>query len=52
MDSNNKNKKVREWMRYSNMAFEMLAIIALFTFIGYQIDKRFGTNKPWLTFVF
>lgn len=38
-------------MRYSNIAFEMLGVIALFTFIGYQLDKWVGTNKPWFTVV-
>ena len=39
-------------MRYSSMAFEMLAVIGLFTLAGYKLDQHFGTKVPYYTIVF
>jgi len=37
---NQKNKnKFDAFIRYSSLAFEMMAIIALGTFLGYKIDQ-------------
>jgi hypothetical protein len=35
---NNKKKGVDDFIRYSNLGFEMVAIIAIGTFAGYKID--------------
>ena len=34
------------FIRYSSMAFEMLAIIGLFTFIGWKLDKWLENSIP------
>jgi F0F1-type ATP synthase assembly protein I len=39
-------------MRYSSMAFEMLAVIGLFTLAGYKLDEHFTTPMPYYTIVF
>ncbi|MGM0619511.1 MAG: AtpZ/AtpI family protein [Bacteroidota bacterium] len=39
-NQNQKNKnKFDAFIRYSNLAFEMMAMIALGTFLGYKIDQ-------------
>jgi F0F1-type ATP synthase assembly protein I len=44
------NKKdVNNFAKYSGMAFQMLVTIGLFTFIGYQIDKRYKRDQPLFT---
>jgi hypothetical protein len=35
----NKKKKVDNFIRYSGLGFEMMAIIGGFTFLGYKIDQ-------------
>ena len=44
--SNNKQpeKDVKNWLTYSGMAFEFFGIIAVFTGIGYYLDKKFDTD--------
>jgi len=36
---NNPKKKFDNFIRYSSLGFEMMAIIAIFTFAGYKIDQ-------------
>lgn len=38
---NNKNykNKIDDFIRYSSLGFEMMAIIGVFTFVGYKIDQ-------------
>lgn len=38
LQKNNK-KKFDNFIRYSGLGFEMMAIIAIFTFAGYKIDQ-------------
>jgi F0F1-type ATP synthase assembly protein I len=45
------NKDVRNWLSYSGMAFELFAIIGIFTALGYFLDKRLNTN-PILLIIF
>lgn len=35
----NRKKRFDNFIRYSSLGFEMMAIIALFTFAGYKIDQ-------------
>jgi F0F1-type ATP synthase assembly protein I len=44
-DGNNKGKETNNFARYSGIAFQMLATIGLFTFIGYKIDEYKGSEK-------
>jgi len=34
---------------YSGLGFQMIAIIGVFTFIGYKIDERMNNEKPIFT---
>ena len=36
---NNPKKKYDDFVRYSSLGFEMMAIIGGFTFLGYKIDQ-------------
>lgn len=38
-------KQVNNFAKYTGMAFQMLATIGLFTFIGYKIDENQGQNR-------
>lgn len=43
-------KKVNSFLRYSSLGFEMMAIIAGFTFLGYKIDQWMGNTFKAFTF--
>jgi len=47
---NNPKKKFDNFIRYSSLGFEMMAIIAVFTFAGYKIDQ--WMNNDFKTFTF
>lgn len=36
---NKPKKKIDNFIRFSSLGFEMMAIIAIFTFLGYKIDQ-------------
>ncbi len=38
-------KQANNFAKYTGMAFQMLATIGLFTFIGYKIDEHQGEDK-------
>ncbi len=38
-------KQANNFAKYTGIAFQMLATISLFTFIGYKIDEDQGQNK-------
>lgn len=35
--------------RYAGLAFQMLAIIGVCTWLGTWLDRRLGLTTPWLT---
>ena len=43
-------KKANSFIRYSNLAFEMMAIIGGFTFLGYKIDQWMQNEFKAFTF--
>jgi len=47
-----KKKPANIALKYSGMAFEMLAIIAVFTFIGKWIDDKYQLDPPIATVIF
>ncbi|NQU86136.1 MAG: AtpZ/AtpI family protein [Mariniphaga sp.] len=49
--SNNKRKKSNDFIRYSSLGFEMMAIIAFGTFGGYKIDQWLNNDFYWFTFI-
>ena len=51
MNPQNPNrKKFDNFIRYSGLGFEMMAIIAIFTFLGYKIDQWMGNEFKGFTF--
>lgn len=46
---NQKNKQPNEFLRYSGMATQMIAIILASVFGGIKADEYFGNEKPILT---
>ncbi len=46
----NKNK-YDSFIRYSSLAFEMMAMIALGTFLGYKADQWLNTDFKWFTLI-
>lgn len=48
---NQKSKnKIDAFIRYSSLAFEMMAMIALGTFLGYKIDQWMDNEFKGFTF--
>ncbi|HNX54277.1 MAG TPA: AtpZ/AtpI family protein [Prolixibacteraceae bacterium] len=54
MDSNLKEpkKKFDDFIRYSNLAFEMVAIMGIGTWVGWLIDNWVETKFPIFLIVF
>jgi len=49
-DRYRKNKnKVDSFIRYSSLAFEMMGMIGIGTFLGYKIDQAMDNNFKWFT---
>lgn len=46
LENSPKGNKARNFAKYSGIAFQMLATIGVFAFIGYQIDQRRAGKKP------
>jgi F0F1-type ATP synthase assembly protein I len=49
MTNLNDKKQPQNFAKYTGIAFQMLAIIGLFIFIGYQIDQSQARSKPIFT---
>ena len=47
--SDNTGNRVRNYAKYSGMAFQMGIIILIGTFIGKKLDAYFQTERPYLT---
>ena len=42
-------QEARSYAKYTGIIFQMIAIIAVFAFIGYELDKKLKTQTPWIT---
>lgn len=53
LEKNQEPKKrkplLANYARYSGIVFQMLAIIGLFTYLGYKVDQKIKLEKPWVT---
>lgn len=49
---NNNRKDATNFARYSGIAFQMLAIIGIMTFIGYKIDENRESKQQIFTAIF
>jgi intracellular septation protein A len=53
LQNQNKNKKKFDnFIRYSSLGFEMMAIIGLFTFLGYKTDQWLNNEFKGFTLAF
>lgn len=46
-----KNKNSKAYLKYSGMAFQMMAVMLVAAYGGQWLDDRFGTKQPWYTLV-
>ena len=54
MDENEQNdnetgKQAKSYAKYSAIIFQMIAIIAVFAFIGHWLDGKFNNSTPIIT---
>lgn len=47
-----KRKPIRDLVRYSGLAFEMMAAIGVATFVGYHLDKVLKFSFPLFIIIF
>ena len=50
--SNKAAKTLKSYARYAGIGFQMIAVIGLFTFIGYKLDEQREAELPLLTALF
>lgn len=46
---NGKKPPLNDYVKYTAIAFQMVAIIALGTWVGYWLDQKYETETPWFT---
>ncbi|TAE39758.1 MAG: AtpZ/AtpI family protein [Sphingobacteriales bacterium] len=52
METQNKqpnNNKIKSYVQYSGLVFQMMGIIGLFTFAGYKLDQNQASKTPIYT---
>lgn len=47
--SDNDNKKISKFARFSSVGIQMGVIIALFTWLGTYLDAKYKTTTAWWT---
>lgn len=52
MQENNKKSGISKFARFSGLGIQMGAIIAVFTWLGTYLDKKFASKTPWWTIGF
>lgn len=45
-------QQLNSYVKYSGIAFQMMAIIGIFIFAGYKIDQYYAHDKLWVTAIF
>jgi|SaaInl1SG_22_DNA_1037389.scaffolds.fasta_scaffold00992_6 ATP synthase protein I len=45
-------KPPKAYLKYSGIAFQMIAIIGFGTFFGAHLDKKYATETPFYTLIF
>jgi len=48
-EDNGAGKPANNYMKFTGMAFQMVAIIGVFSFAGYKIDESAGHQTKWVT---
>jgi ATP synthase protein I len=47
--NHDKTKNTRAYLRYSGLAFQLIATILVFVYLGRWIDQSMGNSTPWFT---
>jgi F0F1-type ATP synthase assembly protein I len=47
----NTKKSASAFMRYSGMAFQMIAVLLVAAYAGQWLDNHFQNRQPWFTLV-
>lgn len=42
-------KQLNTYVKYSALGFQMVAVIGVFAFIGYKIDRSYAHTTAWVT---
>lgn len=50
-DTPQNDKPINAYAKFSGVAFQMIAIIGLFAFVGYKIDVSANHETKWVTAV-
>lgn len=50
-DGDSGSRPVNNYIKFSGIAFQMVAIIGVMTFIGYKIDESAKHSTQWVTAV-
>jgi F0F1-type ATP synthase assembly protein I len=50
-DGDSSAKQVNNYIKFSGIAFQMVAIIGVTTFVGYKIDEYAKHSTQWVTAV-
>jgi F0F1-type ATP synthase assembly protein I len=48
-NNNDAADAAKTYAKYTGIVFQMIAIIGLFAFIGYEVDKWLKHDTPWVT---
>jgi hypothetical protein len=48
-DNGGPAKGANTYLKFTGLGFQMIAIIGLFTFVGYRIDKSAHHTTQWVT---
>ncbi|MBB6609796.1 AtpZ/AtpI family protein [Pontibacter sp. Tf4] len=48
-DDKDKDGGVKPYLRYSGLAFQMIAVMVLAAWGGMKLDEHFATQNPWFT---
>ncbi|ASU32855.1 AtpZ/AtpI family protein [Mucilaginibacter xinganensis] len=48
-DEQNGNKGMSNYAKFTGIAFQMIAIIGVFTYAGYRLDESAQHTTKWLT---
>lgn len=49
---NDKKQPFNKYIKYTNIGFQMLAVIGLGVWLGQHLDGKYQTDKPWYTMLF
>lgn len=51
-DKGSRTKNTRAYLRYSGLAFQLIATILIFVYLGRWIDQSMENETPWFTLLF